>query len=168
MAQEFQHIKIARNYHQFTLKGKLCQPMQYQSCFLNNFVTPTFPVPMSSSYCSQMYPVRTYCSCMFRIRFTLRWFKNISSYWLKQFYPSTQELLHCIHMLRTSTSNSCEFMGVNGEALQLCTVYKKAAFLYQHYNSCENPYQVLQVSCAASDHAMKLKVHMIKSLSPQY
>ena len=34
------------------------------------------------------------------------------------------------------------------------------------YKSRENPYQALQVMCAASEHAMKLKVHMIKSLSP--
>jgi len=39
-----------------------------QSLMLNPY---TFPVPMSSSYCSHMYPVLTYCSCMFRIRFVL-------------------------------------------------------------------------------------------------
>ena len=38
--------------------------------------------------------------------------------------------------------------------------------LYQYYKSCENSYQVLQVTCAASEHAMKSKVRMIKSLSP--
>ena len=77
-------------------------------------------------------------------------------------------------------------MGVNGEALQLHTVYEKPYFfyykshenLYQYYKSCENlyqyykshenPYQVLQVTRTASEHAMKLKVRMIKSLSPQY
>ena len=32
--------------------------------------------------------------------------------------------------------------------------------------SCENLYQVLQVMCAASEHAMESKIHMIKSLSP--
>ena len=31
-------------------------------------------------------------------------------------------------------------MEVNGEALQLCVVYKE---LYQYYKSRENPYQVL-------------------------
>ena len=54
-------------------------------------------------------------------------------------------------------------MGVNGEALQLHTVYKK-------------PYVLLQVTqesvsgtishMHASEHAMKSKVRMIKSLSP--
>ena len=39
---------------------------------------------------------------------------------------------------------------------------------YHYYNSRENPYQVLQVTCSASERAMKLKVHMIKSLSPWY
>ena len=54
-------------------------------------------------------------------------------------------------------------MGVNGEALQLHAVYKNP---YQYYKSHENPYQVLQVTCAASERAMKSKVRMIKSLSP--
>ena len=75
-------------------------------------------------------------------------------------------------------------MGVNGEALQLHAVYKKPYFLLQvtresvsgtasharirirYCKSRENPYQVLQVTCAASERAMKLKVRMIKSLSP--
>ena len=75
-------------------------------------------------------------------------------------------------------------MGVNGEALQLRTVYKKPYFFtashariristasharirIRYYKSRENPYQVLQVMCAASERAMKSKVHMIKSLSP--
>ena len=64
-------------------------------------------------------------------------------------------------------------MGVNGEALQLHTVFKKSYFLlqvtrnlYQYYNSRENSYQVLQVTCTASERAMKSKVCMIKSLSP--
>ena len=71
-------------------------------------------------------------------------------------------------------------MGVNGEALQLHAVY----FLLQvtpricisttshmririrYYKSHENPYQVLQVTHGASEHAMKSEVHIIKSLSP--
>ena len=76
-------------------------------------------------------------------------------------------------------------MEVNGEALQLHSVYKKPFFynkshenpyqyykscenLYQYYKSRENPYQVLQVRCAASEHAMKSKIRMIKSLSPYH
>jgi len=71
------------------------------------------------------------------------------------------------------TSNSRECMGVNGEVLQLCAVYKKPYFYcksckntYQYHKSHENPYQVLQVTRAASERAMKSKVRMIKSLSP--
>ena len=66
--------------------------------------------------------------------------------------------------------------------LQLHTVYKKSYFYYKSrknpYHYCKNPYQycksrenmyqVLQVTRAASECAMKLKVRMIKSLSPQY
>ena len=59
-------------------------------------------------------------------------------------------------------------MRVNGEALQLHSVYKKPYFyckshknLYQYYKSCENPYKVLQVTRTASEHAMKWKVRMI-------
>ena len=49
-------------------------------------------------------------------------------------------------------------------------------FIIFYYKSCENPYQVLQVTresvsgtkshVRASERAMKSKVHMIKSLSP--
>ena len=46
----------------------------------------------------------------------------------------------------------------------LHAVYKKPYIFY--FKSRENPYQVLQVTCAASERAMKLKVRMIKSLSP--
>ena len=75
-------------------------------------------------------------------------------------------------------------MGVNGEALQLHAVYKKPYFLLQVTQESvsvlqvmresvsgtasqgQNPYQVLQVTCAVSEHAMKSEVRMIKSLSP--
>ena len=33
--------------------------------------------------------------------------------------------------------------------------------IFEFYKSCEKSYQVLQVACTASEHAMKLKVHMI-------
>ena len=75
------------------------------------------------------------------------------------------------HFYHSSNSRKC--MGVNGEALQLHTVYKKPYFYcksrenpYQYYKSRENPYQVLQVTHAASECAIKSKVRMIKSLSP--
>ena len=45
-----------------------------------------------------------------------------------------------------------------------CTQFIKSHILYS--KSHENPYQVLQVMCAASERAMKSKVRMIKSLSP--
>ena len=74
-------------------------------------------------------------------------------------------------------------MGVNGEALQLHAAYKKSYFLLQvtresvsvlqvtkirikYCKSRENPYQVLQVTCDASERAMKSKVRTVKSLSP--
>ena len=52
-------------------------------------------------------------------------------------------------------------MGVNGKAMQLPAVYKKAVFFMSH----ENLYQVLQLTCAAFEHAMKPKFRTIKSLS---
>ena len=58
------------------------------------------------------------------------------------------------------TSNSRECMGVSGEALQLHAVYKIHTVKLR-----ESPYQVLQVACAASEHAMKTKVHMMKSVA---
>ena len=45
-----------------------------------------------------------------------------------------------------------------------CTQFIKSRIFY--YKLRENPYQVLQVTCAVSERAMKSKVHMIKSLSP--
>ena len=50
-----------------------------------------------------------------------------------------------------------------GEALQPYAVYKK---LYFYFKSRENLYQVLQVMCAASECAMKSKVHMIITIVP--
>ena len=44
--------------------------------------------------------------------------------------------------------------------------YKSRENPYQYCKSRENLYQVLQVTCAASERAMKSKVHTIKSLSP--
>ena len=55
-------------------------------------------------------------------------------------------------------------MGVNGEALQLRTVYKKPYFLLQ-----ESVYTYVSGTTShvrASERAMKPKVHMVKSLSP--
>ena len=66
-------------------------------------------------------------------------------------------------------------MGVNGEALQLHSAYTKAEFFTASHMRILisitshvkiNQYQVLQVTRTVSEHAMKLKVHMIKSLSP--
>ena len=54
-------------------------------------------------------------------------------------------------------------MGVNGEVLQLYAVYKKPYF---YYKSREDPYQVLQVMCVASERAMKSKVRMIITIVP--
>ena len=54
-------------------------------------------------------------------------------------------------------------MGVNGEALQLHAVYKKLLC-----KSCENSYQVLLVTCTASEHAMKMKDQIIVTIVPSY
>ena len=58
-------------------------------------------------------------------------------------------------------------MEVNGEAMGKpcsCMQFIRSRIFY--YNPRENLYQVLQVTCAVSECAMKSKVHMIKSLSP--
>ena len=51
-------------------------------------------------------------------------------------------------------------MWVNGEALQWYAVYKKLLFFF-YYKSRENPYQVLQLTCAAiksaSERAIKIE-----------
>ena len=44
--------------------------------------------------------------------------------------------------------------------------YKSCENPYQYYKSCENLYLVLQVTCAASECAMKLKVRMLRLFSP--
>ena len=67
-------------------------------------------------------------------------------------------------MVSYHMSNTCECMGVNGEPLQLHAVHKKPYFFY--YMSHKNLYQVLQVTCTASEHEMKLMVDI--SLTPSY
>ena len=87
--------------------------------------------------------------------------------WYRYFYSVSE-------MVQTGTI--LEFIiphtnvGVNGEALQLHAVYKKPYFFItshaririRYCKSHKNLYQVLQVTCTASEHAMKSKV----SLSP--
>ena len=61
-------------------------------------------------------------------------------------------------------------MGVNGEALQLHTVYNKPHFLLQIMRESVSVLQVTRSGTKshvrASERAMKLEVRMIKSLSP--
>ena len=64
-------------------------------------------------------------------------------------------------------SNSHEYMGVSGEVncsymLYQIFYYKSRKNPYQYYKSHENLYHVLQVTCTASERAMKSKIHMIK------
>ena len=47
-------------------------------------------------------------------------------------------------------------MGINGEALQLHAVHKKQLFFHQVIQEFVS---VLQVTCAASERAMKSKIH---------
>ena len=57
-------------------------------------------------------------------------------------------------------------MEVNGDAFQLDTVIKSRIF---YYKSRENTYQSDTTNhMHMSEHAMKLKVRLIKSLSPEY
>ena len=67
----------------------------------------------------------------------------------------------------------CECMGVNGEALQPHKVYKKPYCLLQVTQESVSVLQVIQESVSGTtshmrlfEHAMKSKVHVIKSLSP--
>ena len=58
-------------------------------------------------------------------------------------------------------------MGINGEALQLDTVYKKPYFYYKSHENLSVLLKKLRESVSshmlASECAMKVKVHMIKS-----
>ena len=62
------------------------------------------------------------------------------------------------------TSNSREYMGINGEVLQLRAVNSHIFYC----KSCKNLYHVLQITWAVFEHAMKSKFGKIKSLSPWY
>ena len=82
-------------------------------------------------------------------------------------YQPAEALNKYYHM-----SNSHECMRVNGEAMQMDAV-KKKHFLKQVTRESvlvlqviQESIPVLQVTHAASEHAKKLKVRMIKSLSP--
>ena len=67
-------------------------------------------------------------------------------------------------------TNVWESMGKPCSCMQLIKsrifYYKSRENPYQYCKSRENLYQILQVTCAASERAMKSKVRMIKSLSP--
>ena len=73
-------------------------------------------------------------------------------------------------IIRLTHANVWESMGKHCSCMQFIKsrifYYKSRENPYQYYKSRENPYQVLQVMHAASERAMKLKVRMIKSLSP--
>ena len=73
----------------------------------------------------------------------------------------TRRLIHTFIM-----SNSCKCIGVNGEALRLHSVYvflqvtqESISVLQVKLESVSD----MQVTCAASERAMKSKVRMIKS-----
>ena len=101
---------------------------------------------------------------------------------LYQLIESTLDPLLSLHY---HTSNSRECMGVNGEALQLHSVYKKPHFFYaSHARICimqccksqvtQESVSVLQVTresvSGTASHARCIwnEVRMIKSLSPLY
>ena len=78
-----------------------------------------------------------------------QWYCNLSYIYLTWMYGSQcgSLALHVVYKSRVFYCKSCNMS------------------LYQYYKSHENPYQVLQVTCAASECAMKSKVCMIKLLS---
>ena len=54
--------------------------------------------------------------------------------------------------------------GVNGKALQVHTVNTGTYYRNLHIDA----YQVVQVTCAMSEHAMKLEAYKIKPTSQEY
>ena len=77
----------------------------------------------------------------------------------RKFLPRENFPLYGI-IVRLTHANAWESMGKPCS----CAQFIKSRIFY--CKSRENPYQVLQVTCAASECAMKSKVRMIKSLSP--
>ena len=67
-------------------------------------------------------------------------------------------------MYQMSKMNAWESMGKPCSCIKSRIFYCKSHDNYQYYKSHENLYQVLQVTRAASECAMKSKGHMIKSL----
>ena len=75
-----------------------------------------------------------------------------------RYHKTSVFMRYCFSIIFSCMSNSREGMVVNGEALQLNTVYKKPYFFTSHARIL---YQVLQVMRATSERAMKSKVCMI-------
>jgi len=72
-------------------------------------------------------------------------------------YYCASHVIYCVSHVIYCVSR--DYMGVNGEALQLCAVYKKPYFLLR---VMRDSVSVLQVTCSAFECAMKSKVCMIK------
>ena len=82
------------------------------------------------------------------------------------------QILYRVKISR-STINICmsDSYECHRGSLVAATVYKKLYFCTKSHTRirvkpCENPYQLLQVTDAVSERAMKLKVCMMKSFSP--
>ena len=58
--------------------------------------------------------------------------------------------------------------GTTSHARICIRYYKSRENMYQVLQVTRESYQVLQVTCAASDHAIKLKVRMIITIVPSY
>ena len=74
----------------------------------------------------------------------------------------------CYYIYHTSNSRKC--MGVNGEALQLHSVYKKPCFVLQVTRESVSVLQVMwkSISGTASERALKLYDKIIITIVPSY
>ena len=86
-------------------------------------------------------------------------------------HDQAEAFMYLILIIRLTHANVWESVGKPCNCIQfiksiffLLQVMRK--FVSVYYKSRGNSYQVLQVTCAASERAMKSKVCMIKSLSP--
>ena len=87
-------------------------------------------------------------------------FRGVKFSWFHLICGHTLQLHNIINVRITHTS-----VWESIAKLCSCTQFMKAVIF--NYKSRKNPYQVLQVTCDVSECAMKSKVCMIKSLSPQ-
>ena len=91
---------------------------------------------------------------------TVRWKERDRMYKASTRASETPDVMVLLFIIPLTHANVWESMGKPCSCIQ----FIKSRIFY--YKSRENPYEVLQVTRAASERAMKSKVCMIKSLSP--